>query len=164
MTQQGQPMVLETANDAIKVSGFSSLLRSLQAAVRDAVGRPLLLDDYNQRLGPFLVTSVVSTSESSITLQFWFAGNDNQPLWDTTHTAFESFFREFEATLQRGNQRTFWGIPAYAMTVEDDDNRMNRFIANLRTFGTATLTYDKRVVKLRNGAISLSVNRPHASD
>lgn len=157
-------MTLEIANDAIKVSGFSSLLRSLQAAVRDAVGGPLLLDDYSQRLGPFLVTSVVNTGESNTTLQFWFADKHNQPLWDTTRTAFNRFFREFEVALQKGNQRTFWGTPAYAISAPEDDNRMNRFIANLRTFGSATLTYDKNIVELRNGAIDLSINRSVPSD
>ena len=157
-------MTLVIANEAIKVSGFSSLLRSLQAAVRDAVGGPLLLDDYSQRLGPFLVTSVVNTGASNTSLRFWFADNDNQPLWDTTRTAFNRFFRQFEVALQKGNQRTFWGTPAYAMSAEEDDNRMNRFIANLRTFGSVTLTYDKNVVELRNGAIDLSINRSVSSD
>ena len=157
-------MTLEIASEAIKVSGFSSLLRSLQAAVRDAVGGPLMLDDYSQRLGPFLVTSLVNNGESNTTLQFWFADNSNQPLWDTTRTAFNRFFREFEVALQKGNQRTFWGTPAYAMGATEHDNRMNRFIANLRTFGSATLTYNSNIVKLRNGAIDLSVNRSAPSE
>ena len=159
MTELRSPMVLEIANDTVKVSAFSSLLRSLQAAIRDVVGGPLLLDDYSQRHGPFLVTSMVSSSNSRIVLEFWFADHENRPLWDTTHTAFQRFLREFEKALQRGNQRTFWGTPATAIIAGDDDNRMSRFIATLRTFGTASITYRDSVVNLQNGAINLSLSR-----
>ena len=159
MTQAGHPMVLEIANDTVKVSGFSSLLRSLQAAIRDVVGGTLLLDDYSQRHGPFLVTSIAGSSDARIVLQFWFADHENRPLWDTTHNAFQRFLREFEVALQRGNQRTFWGTPATAIVAGDYDDRMSRFIATLRTFGTATITYRNSVVNLQNGAIDLSNSR-----
>ena len=155
MIEPTDAMLLEIPHGPLKVSGFSSLLRSLQAAIRDTVGAPLL-DDYNQLDGPFLVTAIATSSHGGTTLKLWFADRDSRPLPETTHTAFTRFFRETETTMQRGDQRTFWGTPAAAVVAGDDSSRMTRFIANLRTFGTATLSYRNIAFELRNGAVRLT--------
>ena len=158
MIEPADAMLLEIPNGSIKVSGFSSLLRSLQAAIRDTVGAPLL-DEYNQQSGPFLVTAIATSPHGGATLKLWFADGDDRPLPETTHTAFTRFFRETETAMQRGDQRTFWGTPAAAVVAGDDSSRMTRFMANLRTFGTATLSYRNVAIELRNGAVRLTGNR-----
>lgn len=155
MIEPPEVMLLEIPHMPIKVSGFSSLLRSLQAAIRDTVGAPLL-DEYSQQSGPFLVTAIGQSSEGGTTLKLWFADGDDQPLPETTHAAFSRFFRETGTAMQRGNQRTFWGTPTATVVAGDDSSRMTRFIANLRTFGTATLSYRDATLELRNGAVQLT--------
>ena len=155
MTEAIDAMLLEIPHWPVKVSGFSSLLRSLQAAIRDTVGAPLL-DEYNQQSGPFLVTAIATSPNGGMTLKLWFADGNDQPLPGTTHTAFTRFFRETETAMQRGDQKTFWGTPAATVVAGDDSSRMTRFIANLRTFGTATLRYRTVALELRNGAVRLT--------
>ena len=155
MTDTATTMTLQLRNTPLKVSAFSSLLRSMQAAIRDTVGGPLLLDEYSQQHGPFLVTSIIDNSDDNVTLALWFADGDDQPLWDITHTVFERFMRAIEVALSRGDQRTFWGAPATGLVLGQGDSRMTRFIANLRTFGSATMTYRDCTLELQNGAINL---------
>ena len=155
MTEPTDAMTLEIPQVPVKVSAFSSLLRSLQAAIRDTVGAPLL-EEYSQQSGPFLVAAIAASSENGTTLKLWFADADDQPLPDTTHAAFTRFFRETQTAMQRGRQRTFWGTPTSTVVAGDDSSRMTRFIATLRTFGTATLRYRDTALELRNGAVRLN--------
>ena len=135
-----------------KVSNLSSLFRSLQAAVREtaAAGEPVENLFSNQQ-GPFLVTDVTNGTDGELTMSLWFVDRENRPLTDRTHETFISAISELERTILRGSQHTFWGAPAYQSEIHDDDSRMLRFIAVLRAFRSATISYAGRNVVLRDG-------------
>ena len=138
-----------------KVSNLSSLFRSLQAAVREtaAAGEPVESLFSNQQ-GPFLVTEVSNSSNGELVLSIWFADRENAPLTERSDETFTRSLAELERTILRGSQHTFWGAPAYRSEVHDDDSRMLRFIAILRSFRSATIAYGGRAVVLRDGVFA----------
>lgn len=135
-----------------KVSSLSSLFRSLQAAVREtaAAGEPVESLFSNQQ-GPFLVTDIAHSENDEVVLSIWFADRENAPLQERSVETFNRTMTELESTILRGSQHTFWGTPAYHSELHNDDSRMLRFIAVLRAFRSATITYDDRTIVLRDG-------------
>ncbi|MXZ03887.1 MAG: hypothetical protein F4Y88_09580 [Chloroflexi bacterium] len=147
-----EKLTLTLHDPPFKVSNLSSLFRSLQAAVREtaAAGEPVESLFSNQQ-GPFLVTDVANGVDGELTMSLWFVDRDNQPLMDRSEETFVSAISELERTILRGSQHTFWGAPAYQSEVHEDDSRMLRFIAVLRAFRSATISYDGHSVVLRDG-------------
>ena len=147
-----EKLTLTLHDPPFKVSNLSSLFRSLQAAVREtaAAGEPVESLFSNQQ-GPFLVTDVANGTDGELTMSLWFVDRDNRPLTDRSEETFVSAISELERTILRGSQHTFWGAPAYQTEIHEDDSRMLRFIAVLRAFRSATISYDGRSVVLRDG-------------
>ncbi len=147
-----EKLTLTLHDPPFKVSNLSSLFRSLQAAVREtaAAGEPVESLFSNQQ-GPFLVADVANGADGRLTMSLWFVDRDNQPLADRSEETFVSAITEFERTILRGSQHTFWGAPAYQSEIHEDDSRMLRFIAVLRAFRSATISYGDRSVVLRDG-------------
>ena len=135
-----------------KVSNLSSLFRSLQAAVREtaAAGEPVE-SLFSSQQGPFLVSDISRQAEGGLTLTLWFADRDDNPLDDRSRETFGRAMAEMESTILRGSQHTFWGAPAYQSELHDEDSRMLRFIAVLRSFRSATISYGDRTIVLRDG-------------
>ena len=135
-----------------KVSNLSSLFRSLQAAVREtaAAGEPVE-SLFSSQQGPFLVSDVSRQAEGDLTLTLWFADRHDKPLEDRSRETFGRAMAEMESTILRGSQHTFWGAPAYQSESHDEDSRMLRFIAVLRSFRSATISYGDRTIVLRDG-------------
>ena len=135
-----------------KVSNLSSLFRSLQAAVREtaAAGEPVE-SLFSSQQGPFLVSDVSRQTKGDLTLTVWFADRHDKPLEDRSRETFGRAMAEMESTILRGSQHTFWGAPAYQSELHDEDSRMLRFIAVLRSFRSATISYGDRTIVLRDG-------------
>ena len=152
MMASPEKLTLTLHDPPFKVSNLSSLFRSLQAAVREtaAAGEPVESLFSNQQ-GPFLVTDVTNGDDGELTMSLWFVDRDNQPLTDRSEETFVSAISELERTILRGSQHTFWGAPAYQSEIHEDDSRMLRFIAVLRAFRSATISYNGRSVVLRDG-------------
>lgn len=145
-------LTLTLHDPPFKVSNLSSLFRSLQAAVREtaAAGEPVESLFSNQQ-GPFLVTDIAHGESDDLVLSMWFADRENAPLEERSVETFNRTMTELESTILRGSQHTFWGTPAYQSELHNDDSRMLRFIAVLRAFRSATITYDDRTIVLRDG-------------
>ena len=152
MMASPEKLTLTLHDPPFKVSNLSSLFRSLQAAVREtaAAGEPIESLFSNQQ-GPFLVMDVTNGTNGELTMSLWFVDRDNRPLTDRSEETFVSAISELERTILRGSQHTFWGAPAYQSEIHEDDSRMLRFIAVLRAFRSATISYDGRSVVLRDG-------------
>lgn len=152
MTVEPAKLILTLHDPPFKVSNLSSLFRSLQAAVREtaAAGEPVESLFSNQQ-GPFLVTDVSNGIDGELRMSLWFVDRNNQPLRDRSEETFLSAISELERTILRGSQHTFWGAPAYQSEIHEDDSRMLRFIAVLRAFRSATISYDGRSIVLRDG-------------
>ncbi len=145
-------LTLTLHDPPFKVSNLSSLFRSLQAAVREtaAAGEPVESLFSNQQ-GPFLVTDIAHSGNDELVLSMWFADRENAPLEERSIETFNRTMTELESTILRGSQHTFWGTPAYQSELHNDDSRMLRFIAVLRAFRSATISYNDRTVVLRDG-------------
>ncbi len=152
MMASPEKLTLTLHDPPFKVSNLSSLFRSLQAAVREtaAAGEPVESLFSNQQ-GPFLVTDVTNGTNGELTMSLWFVDRDNRTLTDRSEETFVRAVSELERTILRGSQHTFWGAPAYQSEVHEDDSRMLRFIAVLRAFRSATISYDGHSVVLRDG-------------
>lgn len=152
MTAEDAKLILTLHDPPFKVSNLSSLFRSLQAAVREtaAAGEPVE-SLFSNRRGPFLVTDVSNETDGELRMSLWFVDCNNRPLIDRSKETFVSAISELERTILRGSQHTFWGAPAYQSEIHEDDSLMLRFIAVLRAFRSATISYDGRSVILRDG-------------
>lgn len=152
MKPTDEKLTLTLHQPPYKVSALSSLFRSLQAALREtaAAGEPVETLFSNQQ-GPFLVTDVEHTSDGELVLSIWFADRDDAPLNDRSKETFGRAISDLERTILRGAQHTFWGTPAYRPELHEADSRMLRFIAVLRAFRSATISFDDRTIVLRDG-------------
>ena len=152
MTPTNEKLTLILHQPPFKVSNLSSLFRSLQATVREtaAAGEPVESLFSNQQ-GPFLVTDVEHTPNGEMVLSIWFADRQNDPLDERSKETFGRAISELEQTILSGSQHTFWGTPAYRPELHDEDSRMLRFIAVLRAFRSATISFGDRTIVLRDG-------------
>ena len=152
MTPVAGILTLTLYDPPFKVSALSSLFRSLQAAVREtAAGGEPVENLFSNQQGPFLVTEVSNTPNGELVLSMWFADRENAPLTDRSGETFDRALVELEQTILSGSQHTFWGAPAYQSEIHDDDSRMLRFIAVLRAFRSATISYGGHSIVLREG-------------
>ena len=152
MNLPDETLTLTLHQPPFKVSNLSSLFRSLQAAVREtaAAGEPVE-SLFSSQKGPFLVADLQRQPDGDVKLVLWFADRANIPLGERSRETFSRAMAELEYAILRGSQHTFWGAPAYQSDLHDSDSRMLRFIAVLRSFRSATLTYRDRTIVLRDG-------------
>lgn len=138
-----------------KVSALSSLFRSLQAAVRETAVAGAPIDSmFSNQEGPFLLAEVESKTSKNIIFALWFADRDNNPLEQTSVKVFSRAMRELEQCVNRGSQHTFWGSPATAIRIDQTDDRMARFLSNLRVIGAATVSFKDVTIQLQNEVFS----------
>ena len=138
-----------------KVSALSSLFRSLQAAVRETAVAGAPIDSmFSNQEGPFLLAEVELKTREDITFALWFADRDNNALEKTSVKVFSRAMRELEQCVSRGSQHTFWGSPASAVSIDQTDDRMARFISNLRVVGSATVSFQGVTIQLQNDIFS----------
>lgn len=138
-----------------KVSALSSLFRSLQAAVRETAVAGAPIDSmFSNQEGPFLLAEVESKTNENIIFALWFADRYNNPLEKISIKVFSRAMRELMQCVNRGSQHTFWGSPATAMRTDHTDDRMARFISNLRVIGTATVSFKDVTIQLQNEIFS----------
>ncbi len=152
MTPTTEKLTLILHHQPLKVSNLSSLFRSLQAALREtaAAGEPVE-NLFSSQHGPFLVTNLENGPNGETMLSVWFADRHNAPSNERSRETFDKALNELERTILQGSQHTFWGAPAYQAEVHEDDSRMSRFIAVLRAFRSATISYGDRAIVLSDG-------------
>ena len=157
MSSTSYKLTLALGNGPHKVSALSSLFRSLQAAVRETAAGGVPIDSFfSLQSGPFLVAEVAYPGERSLELALWFVNRENDPLDTTSDEVFEKTMDELEKCVNRGSQHTFWGSPAGTVKAEELDERMSRFISDLRTIGSATVAFGGRKIVLENDEFSLA--------
>ncbi len=157
MTQDDHTLTITFGNPPYKVSALSSLLRSLQAAARETATEDTPDDTlFSSHQGPFLVAQTVTTQGGQLKLQLWFADPDDNPLPETSISIFNRTTVELKRCLLLGSQHTFWGSPSTAINYQDIDERMKRFISNLRTFRNAEIAFRDTAIKLENQIFAVS--------
>ena len=155
MIPTAEKLTLSLHQPPFKVSNLSSLFRSLQAAVREtAAGGEPIESLFSNQQGPFLVTDIEHAVNGELVLSIWFADRENAPLTQRSNETFHRAISELEQTILSGSQHSFWGTPAYRPELHDEDSRMLRFIAVLRAFRSATISFGDRTIVLQDGLFS----------
>ena len=146
-----RPLVIELDSRGLPVSYVSSMLRVVQAAVREVARgveefRPL----FEQPRSPLLLLSA-EVAEGKLSLSVSFAEpGDSAPMPDLSAQAFELFMERFARLLEDTTQLGLWGQMAKGAGPRQFDSEVDRRLSELRTelrhFGSARVSYGGRII------------------
>jgi len=137
------------------VSGLSSLLRTLQAAVRDAAqkteaGAKMLA----AQPAPVMGVTVRGGAGRPLELAFHFSGPDGIAIAELDAAAFGAFMSELAAALKITPQRTLWATPLRPLIRSAGDNeRMRLFLEDMSRIGGVEISWGGRMVALSEGRV-----------
>jgi hypothetical protein len=155
MPERNSRLTLTTGSSSLHVSALSSLLRTLQAAVRDAAhgaeaGARLLA----AQPPPVLEVSVTGVAGEGLTLSFGFLGPDGAPQAELDAVAFPAFMSGLAAALRVSPQRTLWGTPVRPITHTTAENeRMRLFLEDLVRLRDVTVSAGERTITISEGRV-----------
>ena len=155
MAEGESHLVLRIESPIHHVSGLSSLLRTLQAAVRDVGQRT----DTGARMlqaqpAPMLVVDVESDGRGPLTLSFRFVAPDGATLHELNAAAFGVFMAELAAALKVTPQRSLWGTPVRPLRRSAAENdRLRLFLEDLARLGDVTVSAAGRRIVLSEGKV-----------
>ena len=138
--------------ESLPVSYVSSMLRVIQAALRDFArgveGGESLFGGQPQ---PVLLLDAATSGGPGLVFEFYFADpEDDAPMPELSAQCFKAFMAGFGKMLKRMPQRDLWGAMssgAGAPRFESEtDRRLNELRAELRHFGRAVLRYGGRSI------------------
>lgn len=155
MDSSESALTLGIGSAGLHVSTLSSLLRTLQAAVRDATqgseaGRRLLA----AQPAPVLTVEIPATAGGPLLLSFSFTGPEGGTLHELNTTAFGAFLSGLEAALQVTPQQTMWGRPVRPLIRSAAENeRLRLFLEDLVRLGDVTISAGARQIVIREGRV-----------
>lgn len=145
-----------------RVSTLSSLLRTLQAAIREtAFNTPAVSDRFVDGVPPVLFVRVGESSEDRhLELRFFFVDHvSGYPENAVSRTVFGAFIDALEKTLKSQPQKSFWGAPAtkHVRTVASAGQpaRIQQVLDDLGRSGRATLSLGPRQILIQGGSIEI---------
>ena len=142
-------------SSSLHVSTLSSLLRTLQAAVRDATqgseaGKRMLA----AQPAPVLVVDTVAAAGGPVTLSFRFTGPDGETLHELNSAAFGAFMSGLEAALKVTPQRAMWGRPLRPLVRSAAENeRLRLFLEDFVRLGAVTISVGGRRIVIAEGRV-----------
>lgn len=166
----GDSLVLRLPSSTQSVSAFYSLLRTTQAAAREAAQTtPEGAVAFSASPSPQLVFEIVETGPSGLVIEFRFsypsAGHAPHPVSGGAFTAFMAGFSSF---IKSSPMRTLWGsVPARPMRPEASarrsghepgplDERMEQVMAELERFGDVELQFRETRIQLTSGGVQIT--------
>ena len=160
-TQPNPPgLEITLSGGYLPVSSLSSLLRSVQAAVREAARTNT---EANQVLSqppqPVLVVSMTSRGDDLI-LSFTFASTpDARPMPRLSELAFGAFLREFNELFKKLPQRGLWGQSvggsAKGHPQSDVSRRLDQVRSELRRFPRAGIRFAGRTILIEGERLEI---------
>ncbi|MCD5400239.1 MAG: hypothetical protein LR120_10935 [Dehalococcoidia bacterium] len=144
----------------LQVSYVSSMLRVLQAAVRDiARGVDGAHELFENQPQPVLLLST-EVDGPDLQLQIFFADPANsKPMMDLSAQAFDPFMVQFENLLKLLPQLGLWGRVARRSgpsSIETEtDRRLDELRVELRHFSRATLRFGKRSISFNGDQLAI---------
>jgi hypothetical protein len=144
------------------VSAVSSILRTLQAAIRDAARtRPQVLAALQTRPLPILLVSTtnLSNSDRAIAFNLCFADPNTQtPISEISIAVFQSFMGAMDLAIKTMPQRTLWGhaVRLPGTTDASPSRRIAALLAEFVRFRYAIIKFDNRQVTAHNGSLEIS--------
>ena len=146
---QGLEITVDSSN--LPVSGLSSLLRVVQAALREvARGDEATREQLSERPQPTLHLSA-TTDEANLTLRLTFADpTDRTPLLDLSTATFRAFLSQLRRLVEKIPQRDLWGEavggPSIGESHSDAEKRIDQVRQELRRLPKAKLTFEGQSV------------------
>ncbi len=142
---QGLEITVDSCN--LPVSGLSSLLRVVQAALREvARGDEATREQLSERPQPTLHLSA-TTDEANLTFRLTFADpTDRTPLLDLSTTTFRAFLSQLRRFVEKIPQRDLWGDavggPGRGESHSEAEKRIDQVRQELRRLPKAKLTFE----------------------
>lgn len=152
MIDSATALRLTASPPVLHVSGLSSLLRTFQAAVRDAAhetdaGRMLSVQ-------PPPVLALRFAHGPGLSIEFGFVDQAGGGLPDLDRAAFGAFMDALAAALKITPQRSLWGTPARPLVRSAGENeRLKLFLEDLLRMGDVQVSCRGRSVAIRDGRI-----------
>ena len=146
-----RPLVIELDSSGLSVSYVSSMLRVIQAAVREvARGVEEFQPMFDEPRSPSLVLSA-EVAEGKLSLSVHFAEpGDSAPMPDLSGRAFELFMERFARLLEDTTQLGLWGQVVRGAGPRKFDSDVDRRLSELRTelrhFGRARVSFGGRTI------------------
>ena len=156
-------LVLRLRPTTQPVSLLSSLLRTLQAAVREtALATPLGAQRFVETPHPVLLTSIRQPAgEDGLELRFFFADpTSSRPEPELSEAAFAAFMDTLEETLKAQPQRTLWDAPSRpprgGRHGKGPSPRIRQMWDDLGRFRNATLSVGTRQITVSDGSVEIA--------
>ncbi len=157
MPATGSPLVLVISSPVQQVSLLSSLLRTLQAAVRDcAQNTEAGRSAFSGQDAPVLVAAT-ETEDSGLRIAFSFRGPSGSELGEFDRVAFSAFIADMASALKTSPQRTLWGTPVRPLVrASDEGERMRLFLEDLVRLGDVTVAAGENKLVISGGKVEAS--------
>ena len=142
---QGLEITVDSSN--LPVSGLSSLLRVVQAALREVARvEEATREQLLERPQPTLHLSA-TTDEANLTFRLIFADpTDRTPLLDLSTTTFRAFLSQLRRFVEKIPQRDLWGeavgSPGRGEFHSEAEKRIDQVRQELRRLPKAKLTFE----------------------
>jgi len=156
-------LVLRLSSATLLVSSLSSLLRTVQAAVREAVlATPAGAQRFVETPHPVLLTSVRERpGEGGLELHFFFAElASSRPEPEFSKAAFAAFMDTLEETLKAQPQRMLWDAPSKpprgAGRGQGPSPRIRQMWDDLGRFRNVTLSVGSRQITASGGSVEIT--------
>ena len=156
----GHSLEIALDHSHLRVSSLSSLLRVVQAALREvARSNDETRQEFSQQPQPVLVLSTQVT-ERELSLRFLFADPvDSTPMLRLSSQTFSAFVEQFGQLLKGLPQRGLWGESiggAQSRRYETEAaRRLDQVRLELRRFPRARLSYNRHTIKFEGDRMEI---------
>lgn len=154
MTDDDSALTLRIVRGPHHVSTLSSLLRSLQAAVREAAADTDAGAAFRDRSGPSLMAEIDAHPDGGAAVRFRFVNADGSPAPGVSSSSFAAFLSRVETALATLPQRTLWGTTVrMGGSSPAGSERIRQFLEDLTRLEDASVEIGRRRIELREGAL-----------
>ena len=148
-------LIMRIGEGAHAVSALSSLLRTMQAAVRECAART---DEgaslFDRHPAPLLTAEFAHDGEAGTRIMLQFCDGTGAPIPELSESAFGAFMRELGVAISAQSQRTLWGASTRPRPPSgDSSSRVHLFLDDLTRLGTAAIVLGDRKIEVRDGSI-----------
>ncbi len=153
-TDTGYSLTLRLSSNTCSVSALSSMLRTLQAAIRDAASRSQAAENLSTHQPAPLLMVRTSSQGEALTLSLVFAVGGSEPLEDVSAAAFSAFMEEISEVLSAQPHMTLWGTRPKAGG-GPASKRMQLFLDDIVRLGEVELEAQGHRVRFTSSGISM---------
>ncbi|MBT3943403.1 MAG: hypothetical protein HOC77_12265 [Chloroflexi bacterium] len=156
-------LILRLPSSTQSVSAFHSLLRTTQAAAREAAqSSPEGAAAFASSPAPQLIFEVTDASDDGLSLEFRFAeASAEHAPHPVSAMAFEAFLDGLSSYIKSSPMRTLWGdVPTRGERSGQEsgplDDRMEQVLSELERLGDIELSSGVRRIRLTSGGVEIT--------